>query len=47
VNYGEVLGDKSAMYIRCPYTEVTWLYSDYSIWEYLYCVCFNLYCGCL
>jgi len=46
MSYGEVLGDKSAMYFRVTYTEGTWLYCDYFIWEYLV-LCFSLYCGYL
>jgi hypothetical protein len=37
VSYGEILGDKSAMYstLGWPWTEGTWLYCDYFIWVYL------------
>jgi hypothetical protein len=46
VSYGEVLRDKSTMYIRVTlywgYLIVLWLFHLVCI---LYCGCFNLYCG--
>ena len=43
MHYGEVLVDKSAIYLilRVPDYIVT-----VSFGYILYCVCFNLYCGC-
>jgi len=45
VSYVEVLGDRSAMYIRVTlylgYLIILW---PYGIVHMLYCVCFNLYC---
>lgn len=32
VDYGEVLGDKTAMNNFWPFTDITWFYCDYSIW---------------
>jgi len=43
VSYGEILGDKSFMYIILRVLDYT---VTISFGYMLYCVCFNLYCGC-
>ena len=45
-SYGEVLVDKSAMYIRTILLKVLEYIVTISFGYILYCVCFNLYCGC-
>jgi hypothetical protein len=46
LSYGEVLGDKSTLYIRVTYTEGTCLYCDCFILVcILYCGCFTLFCN--
>jgi hypothetical protein len=57
VSYGEVLVDKSTMYIGWPYTESAWLYCNYLIWCvsctvvvltcFVMCGCFGNMCTCI
>ena len=47
MRYGEVLEDKSAMYIRVAlYLNVRDYIETTSFGYMLYCGCFNFYCGC-